>query len=143
MLSNAERERLVLDLYNQGKNIRQIAKEARMSFRDINTVLKKAAANLESENNKKQGDDSSSNGKATEIVVVNKTTEAYRLFSEGKKPVQVAIELGLREKQVDKLYREFWKLKNSNELYDTHTNRALPSKLFETRQSIEEKGLES
>jgi DNA-directed RNA polymerase specialized sigma subunit len=46
MLSNAEREKLVLDLYNQGKNIRQIAKEARMSFRDINTLLKKAAANL-------------------------------------------------------------------------------------------------
>jgi DNA-binding NarL/FixJ family response regulator len=60
MLSNAEREKLVLDLYNQGKNIRQIAKEARMSFRDINTVLKKAAANLESENSKKQSDESPS-----------------------------------------------------------------------------------
>jgi hypothetical protein len=35
MLSNAEREKLVLDLYNQGKNIRQIVKEARMSFRDV------------------------------------------------------------------------------------------------------------
>jgi Mor family transcriptional regulator len=43
MLSNAEMEKLVLDVYNQGKNIRQIAKEARMSFRDINTVLKKTA----------------------------------------------------------------------------------------------------
>jgi hypothetical protein len=38
------------------------------------------------------------------------------LFSEGKKPVQVAIELDrdLREKQVDKFFREFWKLKNLN-----------------------------
>jgi hypothetical protein len=26
-----------------------------------------------------------------------KATQAYKLFSEGKKPVQVAIELGLRE----------------------------------------------
>jgi DNA-binding NarL/FixJ family response regulator len=30
-----ERERLVLDLYNQGKTIREIAKEARISFRDM------------------------------------------------------------------------------------------------------------
>jgi Mor family transcriptional regulator len=46
MLSNAEREKLVLDLYNQGKNIRHLAKEARISFRDINTLLKKAAVNI-------------------------------------------------------------------------------------------------
>ncbi|HEY6165937.1 MAG TPA: hypothetical protein VIW25_13610, partial [Nitrososphaeraceae archaeon] len=32
----------------------------------------------------------------------------------------MAIELGLREKQVDKLYREFWKLKNLNELYELY-----------------------
>jgi hypothetical protein len=40
-----------------------------------------------------------------------KATQAYKLFSEGKKPVQVAIELGLREGQVNKFFREFWKLK--------------------------------
>jgi hypothetical protein len=32
MLSNAEREKLVLDLYNQGKHIRQIPKEAKSHF---------------------------------------------------------------------------------------------------------------
>jgi DNA-binding NarL/FixJ family response regulator len=36
-----ERERLVLDLYNQGKTIREIAKEVRMSFRDIKVILDK------------------------------------------------------------------------------------------------------
>jgi DNA-binding NarL/FixJ family response regulator len=35
ILNRQEREKLVLDLYNQGKTIREIAKEARMSFRDI------------------------------------------------------------------------------------------------------------
>jgi hypothetical protein len=64
-----------------------------MSFRDINIVLKKAAASLESETNKKQSDDSSSNGKATEIV--DKATQAYKLFSEGKKPIEVAVNLGI------------------------------------------------
>jgi translation initiation factor 2 beta subunit (eIF-2beta)/eIF-5 len=41
MLTRQEREQVVLDLYNQGKTIRDIAKEVRMSFRDIGAVLKK------------------------------------------------------------------------------------------------------
>ncbi|MGB7635351.1 MAG: hypothetical protein WBL68_16650 [Nitrososphaeraceae archaeon] len=42
ILTRQEKERLVLDLYNQGNTIRQIAKEARMSFRDIGVILNKA-----------------------------------------------------------------------------------------------------
>jgi hypothetical protein len=42
MQSNVEREKLVIDsYYNQRKNVRQIAQEARMSFRDISAILKK------------------------------------------------------------------------------------------------------
>ncbi|MBV9668497.1 MAG: hypothetical protein JO327_10250 [Nitrososphaeraceae archaeon] len=42
MLINVEKEKLVVDLYyNQQKNVRQIAQEARMSFRDIAAILKK------------------------------------------------------------------------------------------------------
>ena len=41
ILTKQERERLVLDLYNQGKTIREIAKEVRMSFRDIGVILNK------------------------------------------------------------------------------------------------------
>jgi carbamate kinase len=45
MLSNVEREKLVIDLYyNQRKNVRQIAQEARISFRDIAAILKKQEA---------------------------------------------------------------------------------------------------
>jgi hypothetical protein len=43
MLDNnySERERLVIDLYkNQNKSIREIAKMAKMSFRDIGYILK-------------------------------------------------------------------------------------------------------
>jgi hypothetical protein len=42
MISNVEKEKLVIDLYyNQRKNVRQIAQEARISFRDIAAILKK------------------------------------------------------------------------------------------------------
>lgn len=39
------------------------------------------------------------------------SAQAYELFSQGKTPVQVAIELNLRELQVTKYCREYWKLK--------------------------------
>ena len=42
VLTREEKERLVLDLYNQGKSTREIAEEARMSFRDIGAIKEKS-----------------------------------------------------------------------------------------------------
>ena len=108
-----EREGRVLGLYDQGKNTREIAKELRMSLRDIGFILKKGQVNhgivtiddVNNHNNK------SANQKAT---------QAYKLFSEGRKPVDVAIELDLREKQVNNFFRDFWKLKRMNKLYEIY-----------------------
>ena len=41
ILTRQERERLVLELYNQGKTYREIAKQARISPRDIGAILDK------------------------------------------------------------------------------------------------------
>ena len=41
ILTRQEKERLVLDLYNQGKTYREISKEARISPRDIGVILNK------------------------------------------------------------------------------------------------------
>jgi hypothetical protein len=121
MLSNLEKEKLVLNLYyNQRKNVLQIAQEARISFRDIASILKK----------KEAGADSSGNGKG--VIVDNqqqqlgdgssnsneKSTQAYTLYSKGNKPVEVAIELSLSEKQATRYYTEYWKLKR---LYELHS----------------------
>src|SRR5438874_11318806 len=88
-----ERERIVLDLYNQGKNTRDIAKELRMSLRDISIILRNNQVNhgIVMTNNG-NGNDTNNNKSLNE-----KATQAYKLFSEGKKPFQVAIELGIRE----------------------------------------------
>jgi hypothetical protein len=40
-----EREGRVFELYDQGKNNREIAKDLRMSLRDIGFILKKGQAN--------------------------------------------------------------------------------------------------
>ena len=86
ILNRQEREKLVLDLYNQGKTIREIAKEVRMSFRDIGVILKKTFPE-KAEGLKEQQE---------ELQQLSVSTQAYKLFSEGKRPVEVAIALNLR-----------------------------------------------
>jgi DNA-binding NarL/FixJ family response regulator len=49
VLTREQKERLVLDLYTQGRTYREIAKEARICPRDISIIVRKAEQN----NNKK------------------------------------------------------------------------------------------
>ena len=107
-----ERESQVIELYDQGKNTREIAKELRMSLRDISFILKKGQVNhgitatiMDDRNN---SNNQSHNEKAT---------QAYELLSEGKKPVDVAIQLSLSEKEATRFYTEYWKLKRLYGLY--------------------------
>jgi hypothetical protein len=49
ILTAQERERLVLELYNQRKTIRKIAKEVQMSFTNTIVIVNKAARAQEQE----------------------------------------------------------------------------------------------
>jgi hypothetical protein len=75
-----EREGKVLEIYNQGKTTRDIAKEQRLSLRDIGLILRKHGVNhgiaMDHDNKKSPN---------------KKFTQAYKLFSEVIKPVEVAI----------------------------------------------------
>jgi hypothetical protein len=46
-----------------------------------------------------------------------KKPQAYKLFDEGKKPVDVAVQLCLSEKEVTRYYTEYWRLTH---LYNLH-----------------------
>jgi hypothetical protein len=68
-----QREGRVLDLYDQGKNTREIAKELRMSLRDIGFILKKGQVNhgitsTIMDNGNNSDNNKSSNGKATQAT---------------------------------------------------------------------------
>ena len=106
MLTRQERDQAVLALYNRGKTIREIAKEFRMSFWDIGTVLKKEEK--ENERQKRQLENNiASSSSDNDQRDTSSSTQAYKLFSQAKTPVDVAIELNLSEKQVTKFYREY------------------------------------
>ena len=80
-----------------------------MSFRDIGTVLKKEEK--EKERKKRQLDNNSSTYSDSPQNDMSLSTQAYKLFSQGKTPIGVATELDLSEKKVTKYYKEYWKLK--------------------------------
>ena len=106
-----QREGRVLELYDQGKNTREIAKELRMSLRDIRFILKKGQANHGIRTIKDNNNWSHS---------IEKATQSYRLFSEGKTAVDVAIQLSLSEKEATRYYIEYCKLKRLYGLYDIY-----------------------
>src|SRR5215204_4513627 len=114
ILTRQERERLVIELYyNQGKTYREISKEARISPRDIGVILNKAVE--EKEEGIKQQDHVEEN-REQEQRHLSLAPQAYKLFSDRKTPLEVAIALNLSESEATKFYREYWKLKQLHSL---------------------------
>ena len=113
-MTRQERERLVLELYNQGKTIREIAKEARMSFRDIGVILNKTLKE-KTEATKEQGQDNN-RVQCNQQENLSLSAQAYKLFSDRKSPLEVAIALNIRESEATKYYKEYWKLKQLHNL---------------------------
>ncbi len=98
-LTRKEREERILDLYyNKRKTYREIAKLERMCPRDIGVIVNKESKNIESKQS------------------LSKAAQAYKLFEEGKSPMEVAVTLDLREPEVTQLYKERWNLKQIGEL---------------------------
>jgi hypothetical protein len=123
ILTRQERERLVLDLYyNQGKTYREISKEARISPRDIGVILNKAIEENTKESKEEEQDNiNSKNHNQENEKRLDLSSQAYKLFSDRKTPLEVAIALNLGESEATKYYKEFWKLKqlhNLNMVYE-------------------------
>jgi transposase len=93
VLSKKEREKRVLDLhFNQNKNYRQIAKEMKMSLRDIGEIVNRAKQEKERQEHK------------------SLSVQAYDKFSKGKTPLEVAIILNIGQAQTTQYYAEYLKL---------------------------------
>lgn len=87
-----DRKRRVIDLYfNQHKTYAEIAQIEKISPRDIHAIVKEEEARRQKYKDQQHQEETSS--------------KAYELFSEGKRPVEVAFALNLREPDATKLYR--------------------------------------
>jgi hypothetical protein len=125
-----ERKKRVIDLYsNQHKTYAEIAQIERISPRDIHAIIKEEKARRQKDKDSQHQEDRSS--------------KAYKLFSAGKRLVQVAIILNLRELDATKLYREYWRLKRMDilNLIYIETNGKLGPFLKLYKRLIKEKGM--
>jgi hypothetical protein len=135
-MTRAEKEQFVIRLYKENKSIREIAKLMHMSFRDIGQITNKVKAEIEGESGKLEGKVDYDNKSKS------KTTQAIKLFSEGKNLVEVVIALDLPPEEARIMYREFLGLKNMHklvEVYDEIENY-LPS-FLELFRIIESRGM--
>jgi uncharacterized protein (DUF433 family) len=125
VLNRRDKEPLVIKLHQQGETIREIA--AHLSFTDIGSIIRKI-----------DGRDD----KTKDVKNKSKDTQAMYLFSTGKKPVDVAIELDVSASEVHSMQEEFWALNQQYELALVYgkIKNILPSflKLF---QSLKEFGM--
>jgi hypothetical protein len=104
-MNREEREEHVILLYKEGRTFKDIAKEMHMSFRDIGAVIKKAKLQVERER-----------GYTNDEEPKSPESKAFKLFSEDKSPVEVAIALDQPGDRVRAMYREYWELTGRYEL---------------------------
>ena len=120
ILTRQERERLVLELYNQGKTYREICKQVRISPPDIGIILNKVDEEKTKESKeegiKQQDDNARQIEQQEQQQHLSLFAQAYKLFSDRKTPLEIAIALNLRESEATKFYKEYWKLKQLHDL---------------------------
>jgi hypothetical protein len=86
ILSKEQKEKMVIELANQGKTTRQIAKEVRISLRAIGQILNKVTGdNVAIEEAEKQ----------RRLKSLSPYAQAFRMFKDKKDLADVAIELDL------------------------------------------------
>jgi transposase len=103
VLNKKEKEQLAIKLYQDGQPIREIARQAHLSFGSIGKIIRTINSN---------GDDTNSDY----CINKSKATRALYLFKSGKKPIEVAIELDMSASEVEELRQEFWSLNQLHEL---------------------------
>src|SRR5215467_586668 len=105
-MNREEREEYVIRLYKDGKTVRQIAELVHMSFRDIGAITNKVKLQADRERGFITVDSQSK----------SKESQAFKLFSEGKSPIDVAISLDEPGDRVRAMYQEYWELTGRYEL---------------------------
>lgn len=110
MLTKPEKEKRVIELYEEGKTYREITKEVRISPGDISYIIRKHTGQLSVEPEKGEQ-------QQQEQTI---DTKVFKLFDEGKTPIQVAITLNLPSVDVTWLYTEYQKLIGLQELNQLH-----------------------
>lgn len=112
---NEEEKKRIIDLYfNQGKTIREVSRIMGKSSHDITPVTKEHRMQLAQNYAAVNGEQSDVVQLEQDRVIPN--VKVYKLFDEGKNPLEVAAELNLPGPQVQQYYGEYWNLRRMHRL---------------------------
>jgi DNA-binding Lrp family transcriptional regulator len=112
-LNKFEKEKKVIELHSkEGKTLKEIAKIVKMSFRDISKIIKAYERKITLQAKRKE------NNQQTTTKKPSLSSRGFKLFSDGKKPTEVVIELDVPPEKVEKLWSQFLKLERMEECYD-------------------------
>lgn len=93
-MNRHEKHQRVIQLYDEGKSMRDIAKEVHMSFSNIGSIIKKINEEIEPKS-----------------LANSQESQALKLFRKGKDPVDVVISLDISPSKTAEIYKQFWELK--------------------------------
>src|SRR5215203_1386003 len=94
LLNEKDKESVVTDLLNRGHTAREVAKAAHVSFSDIRRIRTKMTGDSPKDNDERK--------KSLSI-----SSQAFKLFLEGKSLVNAAIALDTPTEQVLRVYRDY------------------------------------
>ena len=125
--SPKDKENLVIDLLNKGYKTREISKMAHVS----NTTIKKIGTKVTGEVNEEKDDQ-----KKKSLSV---SSQAFKLFLDGKSEVQVAIGPDLPTEQILKMHSDYLTLQNRQDVVSILSeNGNKPSELLELLHYLRE-----
>ena len=104
-----DKEKNIIALKRQGKNIRQIAEQTQSSFSTISSVLKEADEEERIVAQKKIKLEQDNHASAT-------YSRALVMFSQGKRNIDVAKITGLKADEIISIRKDYWKLIEADEL---------------------------
>jgi len=93
LLTNEQKEAIVIEMLKKGYPIREIAKASQKSFSDIGEIKRRIFGEAASYKKKKKK--------------LSKVAQALDLFSQGKSPIEVSIELDFDPKDIEKVYLNY------------------------------------
>jgi len=102
ILNKFEKEEKVIELYKQGKTLKEIAIIVHMSFRDISRIIKKYERKITLE--AKKGEENNQ-----KIKKLSLSSQAFILYQEGKKPSEVKVLLDIPFKKTMMYWAQYLK----------------------------------
>ena len=112
-LNKFEKHELILKLLSEGKTYWDICHIAHVNPRNIKPIEKEYERKKRLQTKKEENNQQLTTTKKPSI-----SSQAFKLFKEGKKPTDVAIELVISYKQVSKFWWQFLKLEKKFDCYE-------------------------